>query len=78
MLEHDIHRKEIYELNEQQNQRIDVALGQIERGETYTELEADKITNDWLEQLFQPKEQSLHRPNCQWRLQKTFIIPNSY
>ncbi len=50
MLEHDIHPKEIYELNEQQNQRIDVAQGQIERGETYTELEADKITNDWLEQ----------------------------
>ena len=39
---------EPYILNAEQNKRIDIALKQIDNGETCSDEEADKITQEWL------------------------------
>ena len=49
ILEQDINTSDVYELNDEQNRRIDIALKQIEKGEIYTEDEVDKITKGWIE-----------------------------
>ncbi len=49
VLQQDIHTDEVYECSHEQNRRIDIALNQIEIGETYTQEEADKITREWIE-----------------------------
>lgn len=41
-------KDEVYKLNNEQKDAINLAREQVQRGEFYTEEEADKLTDKWL------------------------------
>ena len=48
LLEFEINESEDYVLNDQQRKAIEFSRNQIRNGEFYSEVEADKITEEWL------------------------------
>ena len=48
LLEFEINESEDYVLNDQQRKAIEIGRNQIRNGEFYSEVEADKITEEWL------------------------------
>lgn len=48
LLEFETNETEVYVLDAQQKQAIEISRAQIKNGEFYTEDEADKITEEWL------------------------------
>ena len=48
LLEFESNRIEVYKFNDEQKNAISMAREQYARGEYYTEEEADKITEKWL------------------------------